>query len=76
MVIHSQCVFVTNLGSVTPYVTTLMIDGVVVGVFSSALMTMGGKKRAVQEKLSATKKWMVEQRIPILRQTRFRWRQT
>jgi hypothetical protein len=50
------------------YVTTLMIDGVVVGVFSSALMTMGGKKRAVQEKLSATKKWMVEQRIPKHRQ--------
>eukprot|EP01047_Picozoa_sp_COSAG01_P054850 COSAG01_NODE_6043_length_3882_cov_3.851042_4_plen_50_part_00 len=45
-----------------------MIDGVVVGVFSSALMTMGGTRRKVQEKLSATRKWMVEQRIPKHRQ--------
>eukprot|EP01048_Picozoa_sp_COSAG05_P006970 COSAG05_NODE_474_length_9484_cov_8.277784_10_plen_82_part_00 len=46
-----------------------MIDGAVIGVFSSVLMSMGGKERLVHDKLTEARAWMRDQRLPKEKQT-------
>ena len=37
------------------YLVQVMIDGAVIGVFSSVMMSMGGKERAVHDKLTGAR---------------------
>jgi len=46
------------------YVVMVIIDGSVAGVLASVMVRMGGKDQEVNDRLSAAKNWMREQRIP------------
>lgn len=46
------------------YVVMVIIDGSVAGVLASVMVRMGGKDQEVNDRLSAAKIWMKEQRIP------------
>ena len=50
------------------YLCTILIDGAVAGVMSALLVGMSGADREINDKLRAAKRWMVQSRVPRLKQ--------